>query len=199
MKSIQFDKFILKYAPSATVEKADSNFLAKYQNLVPTQLIEIWEHYGFGFYGNGFLQLINPDVYHEVLCGWLLRKPDPTRIPFMINAFGTIIYYRLLQRDELSSQIIAEDVAFLEPNYRFSDVFSWSLESFFEDFLCDEDNLQQMFYYENFDLAIQKYGPLLKNNMYCFKLALPLGGNDSVDQMMQGNAAVQLNLLLQLC
>jgi tetratricopeptide (TPR) repeat protein len=34
--------------------------------------------------------------------------------------------------------------------------------------------------------------------MYCFKLALSLGGSEDIDEMMQGNAIVQLDLLLQI-
>ena len=78
MDTIQFENFILKHPPIGNLEKANSQLLEKYKNLVPNGLLEIWEHYGFGFYGNGFLQMINPDDFHEVLCGWLLREPDPT-------------------------------------------------------------------------------------------------------------------------
>jgi hypothetical protein len=198
MKSIQFEKFISHHKPIGTLEKADAILLEKYKDLVPTGLLEIWQHHGFGFYGDGFLQIINPDYFHEVLCGWLLREPDPTRIPFIITAFGTLIYYRMLEKDD-ESGFIAEDVAFLEPNYRESDVFTWSLDGFFDDFICDEENLKQLFYHENFEMAKQKYGVLEIDNMYCFKLALSLGGNESIDEMIQGNARVQLDLLLQLC
>jgi hypothetical protein len=213
MNKIQFEKFISHHKPIGTPEKADNALLEKYKDLVPSGLLEIWQHHGFGFYGNGFLQLINPDHFHEVLCGWLLREPDPTRIPFMITAFGTVIYYRMLGKDDTSG-FVAEDVAFLEPNYRESDVFNWTyktgmsglkslippkLDEFFDDFICDEENLKQLFYYENFEIAKEKYGVLEIDNMYCFKLALSLGGSDDIDEMIQGNARVQLDLLLQMC
>ncbi len=197
MEKIQFEKFISHHKPIGILEKVNVSLLKKYEDLVPTGLLEIWQHYGFGFYGNGFLQVINPDHFHEVLCGWLLREPDPTRIPFMITAFDTVIYYRLLGVSE--SGLVAEDVAFLEPNYRESDVFTWSLDEFFDDFICKEENLQQMFYYENFEIAKEKYGTLEIDTMYCFKLALSMGGSESIDEMIQGNARVQLDLLLQMC
>ena len=198
MKSIEFEKFINYHKPYKTLQKADSSLLEKYKILVPNGLLELWENYGFGFYGNGFLQMINPDDYHEVLCGWLLRKPDPERIPIMITAFGTIIYYRMLVRDSENHHILADDIAYIEPNYSTSDVYSWSLHDFFDDFICDHENLQQMFYYENFEDAKAKYGDLKINNMYCFKLAFTLGGNEDINEMMQGSAQVQLDLLLQI-
>ncbi len=198
MDTIQFENFILKHPPIGNLEKANSQLLEKYKTLVPNGLLEIWEQHGFGFYGNGFLQLINPDDFHEVLCGWLLRKPDPTRIPIMITAFGTVIYYRMLERDEENATILAEDVAYLEPNYRETNVCSWSLDGFFDDYICNQDILQEMFYYNNFEIAKEKYGVLETNNMYCFTLALSLGGSEDIDKMMQGNAIVQLDLLLQL-
>jgi hypothetical protein len=115
----------------------------------------------------------------------------------MITAFGTVIYYRMLGVSE--SGFVAEDVAFLEPNYRQSDVFTWSLDEFFDNFICNEENLKQLFYYENFEITKEKYGVLEIDNMYCFILALSMGGNESVDEMIQGDARVQLDLLLQMC
>ena len=188
MESIEFEKFIIHHKPQGILQKADATLLEKYKNLVPNGLLELWKHYGFGFYGNGFLQMINPDDFHEVLCGWLLRKPDPARTPFMITAFGTIIYYRMLNRDVEFTELVTEDVAFLEPNYRETGVFAWSLNSFFDDFICDDQNLQQMFYCENFEKAKEKYGVLEKNNMYCFTLALSIGGTEDIDNIIQGNA-----------
>jgi hypothetical protein len=197
IKPFQFQKFIDAHPPLAGVKKADIALLEKYKDHVPENLLELWKEYGFGFYGDGFLQLINPDVFHEVLCGWLMREPDFTRIPIMMTAFGTIVYYRMLARDE-AGKIIADDVAYLEPNYSSTDTCAWSLDGFFEDYLCEEENIDGLFYRDYFQNAKDNYGDLEKNEMFFFVPALRLGGSEDIDNMDKGNANVHLNILLQL-
>ena len=39
----------------------------KYRNVLPAELIEIWENYGFGELFDGYLKLINPEEYQELI------------------------------------------------------------------------------------------------------------------------------------
>jgi len=46
--------------------------LEKYKELVPSEIIDIWQQYGLGSFKNGFLKTINPDEYIgilECICG----------------------------------------------------------------------------------------------------------------------------------
>ena len=194
---VQLNKFIENHLPSQNLEKASKSILEKYKNLVPESLLELWREYGFGFYGNGFLNLINPDDYHETLCNWLMRDLDNERIPIMITAFGTIIYYRMLGADD-DGTIIAEDVAFIEPNYSDTGVLSWTLDSFFNEYLIDLENSKSFYFQENFERAKKLYGNCKTNEMYFFVPALRLGGNEKVENIDKGNALVHLEILLQL-
>jgi hypothetical protein len=194
---MQFQKFIDAHPPLGNWQKADASLLEKYQGLVPEGLLEIWREYGFGFCSDGFLQMINPDSYHEVLCNWLMRESDFTRIPIMITAFGTIIYYRMLMKDE-EGKIIADDVAYIEPNYSQTDTCAWSLNDFFDKYLCDKINLNELFFYDFFPLAKENYGSLANDEIYFFVPALRLGGNEDINNMDKGHAVVHLDFLLQL-
>ena len=197
MLELQFQKFLEHFPPRDEPQKADPELLERYRDLVPPGLLELWQHAGFGFYSDGFLQLIQPDEYHEVLCGWLLRDPDPERVPFMMTAFGTLIYYRMLARDP-EGKIVAEDVAYLEPHHRDSSVLSWSLEGVFNDALGEDDALSDFYRRDGFGDARALYGPLNPDEIYFYRLPLALGGAENLENLTKGDARVQLEILLQL-
>ncbi|MDR1451323.1 MAG: hypothetical protein LBI57_03200, partial [Helicobacteraceae bacterium] len=48
------------------VGNVPQNIIKKYKNILPNELITIWEKMGFGIYEDGFIQLINPDEYDFV-------------------------------------------------------------------------------------------------------------------------------------
>jgi len=41
--------------------------IEKYRDKIPPELLEIWQNYGFGTFDNGYIKIINPDDYIEVL------------------------------------------------------------------------------------------------------------------------------------
>ena len=41
--------------------------IERYRDLVPKEMIEIWKNYGLGSFLNGYLRVINPDDYKELV------------------------------------------------------------------------------------------------------------------------------------
>ena len=41
--------------------------IEKYKEQVPDEVIEIWKNYGLGSFLNGYLRVINPDDYKELV------------------------------------------------------------------------------------------------------------------------------------
>ena len=48
-------------------KKVSNETIEKYKNKVPKELIEVWQKYGFGSLLNGYLKIVNPEDYKEVL------------------------------------------------------------------------------------------------------------------------------------
>ena len=65
--------------------------LRKYSRILPEELIEIWEMYGFGSLMNGYLRMIDPEEYQELLYETYFR--GKISIPIMTTAFGDIITF----------------------------------------------------------------------------------------------------------
>ena len=45
----------------------DNSLIQKYQELLPPEIISLWQNYGFGTFHNGYFKVINPDEYKELL------------------------------------------------------------------------------------------------------------------------------------
>ena len=63
--------------------------IEKYRNLVPKEMIEIWEKYGLGSFLNGYLRVINPDDYKELVEETYFRGKES--IPLFTTAFADVI------------------------------------------------------------------------------------------------------------
>jgi len=184
--------FVDSYPPGANVQRAGNELLARYSKLVPPSLLQLWENVGFGSYADGLISLINPDDYNELLYGWLmLDEEDPTRIPFAISAFGRLFYYRRLTDKD-------EDVCVIDPHTSSGDVLTWSLDDFFNSYLCDTESANGALQVTLFRNAVTRHGPLQERQIFAWTPALRLGGSESVEHLTKVNALVHLDILLQL-
>lgn len=70
---------------------ADETIISKYKGILPGELIETWERYGFGIFVNGFLKVINPDDNLNILESSYIRHEQA--IPIFTTAMGDIIVW----------------------------------------------------------------------------------------------------------
>ena len=190
---MQLQTFINKFSVDQAGNTVSPETVKKYQAYLPEALLELWQNHGFGFYGNGLLQIINPELYQDVLWSWLMKdQPDMTRLPIAISAFGLVFYYRLLSDDG------DEDISFIDPHNSDIGVTAWSLTDFFNDWICDDEIIEQFLEKSALAKAQTQYGKLVDNQMYCYLPALRLGGRASDLNLDKGDAATHLDFLYQL-
>lgn len=191
--TLQLQAFIDRYPPGDATDKPDAAKLARYAGHLPASLLALWSAHGFGWYGDGLIQIIDPDKYRSQLWAWLLRgEEDLTRLPIAMNAFGVLFYYRKLS-DEGD-----EDVSFLDPQTSETGVIDWSLDDFFNGACCDEEAPDAFLDAPLLAEAIALKGRLANDEIYSFQPALRLGGSRTAGHVDRGDATAQLALLLQL-
>ena len=61
------NKFFEKYPDYKIEEKPSLKLIKNYREFVPKSLIDFWEQYGFGSFMNGYLKIVNPDDYQDIL------------------------------------------------------------------------------------------------------------------------------------
>ena len=200
--AIQLQTFIDTHAPGENLQQASAELVARYRNHLPASLIELWQTHGFGFYGDGLIQLINPEQYQDNLWGWLMYdEEDMSRLPIALSAFGDILYFRNLTGEEdeaLDEEEDEVDVAFIDPHTSQTGSLVWSLEEFFNDFCCDDEVIEEFFCRSRLLQTRELKGELAADEIYYHVPALRLGGDGEPANSDKGNASVQLDLLLQM-
>ncbi len=73
------------------VSDVPTELINKYKNLLPEELIYVWETMGFGIYEDGFLQLVNPDEY-EFVFEYIDKMFEPSII-WGITALGDLLMW----------------------------------------------------------------------------------------------------------
>ncbi len=185
-----FDKFVNIFVPEKKCISLDKRIIEKYTNIVPQTLIDLWFEKGVGKYGDGIIELINPEDYRTTLENWLGKKV-PNYTPLMLSAFGDLFYYRKLSED-------SEDVCCIDPHARTINVCSWSLSSFFNRYLASVEIIDTKLRKELFNDSIKKLGTIEPGQIFIFAPALCMGGVEKVENISKGNALVQLDLLFQM-
>lgn len=187
-----FENFLRKYPPSDTLVRPSEGVLNRFRDLLPAELLDLWQAYGFGNYGNGLLKVIDPTFYTfytDNLSAWL-GVNNPARIPIMVTGFGNIFYYRRLNDTQ-------NDVALLDIHHRHTNVCAYSFSEFVQ-LLSDDAAADTLLDKELFIQAFEKCGPLSDKEIFFFVPALAFGGSESVDSVEKGDGAVHQRLLFEL-
>ena len=182
------DRFIKKYKPGENLQKPDEEILNFGRQILPEEILRLWEDHGFGEYGDGLIKVVDPREYRNSLNSWLGRK-DLSRIPIIVTAFGDIFYYRILANNE-------NDVSMLNIHYRKTEVCSSSYRGFFERYLLDKSVIKKVLRADLFQQAVKKLGRPDYQDIFFFVPALVLGGRENIKYIEKGNGAVHQMVLL---
>jgi len=166
------------------------SIIKEYEAKVPEYLIDLWKSNGFGKYNSGLIELVNPKDFEPSLWTWLGGEVE-NYVPFAISGFGELFYYRKLTETD-------EDVCMIDIQYRKIETIVWSLESFFKDFLTNEEDREEWLRETLFKKAIAEQGDLEKNEVFTFTPVLAMGGAMETKYLKKGNAQVYQDIVFQM-
>ena len=190
MNTTLIDRFIAEYKPGNDLVNPDKELLDFGRQMLPPEILYLWETYGFGEYGNGFIKVVDPRDYMHSLYTWLGKK-DFSKIPLFVSAFGDIFYYRKLEGEE-------NDISMLDIHYRKVEVCGYSYQEFFEGYILDENVKENVLRRALFNEATAKLGTLAVNECFFFVPALVIGGAEDIKHVQKGDANVHQHLLFEL-
>ncbi len=166
------------------------SIIEEYKEKVPQSLIDLWKSDGFGKYNNGLIELVNPKDFETSLWTWLGQEVE-NYVPFAISGFGELFYYRKLTETD-------EDVCMIDIQYREAEVIVWSLDSFFEDVLTNEEEREEWLRETLFKKAIAEQGGLEQNEVFTFTPVLAMGGDTETKYLKKGNAQIYQDIVFQM-
>ena len=190
MNTTLIDRFIAEYKPGNDLVNPDKELLDFGRQMLPPEIMYLWETYGFGEYGNGFIKVVDPRDYMHSLYTWL-GKQDFSKIPLFVSAFGDIFYYRKLEGEE-------NDISMLDIHYRKVEVCGYSYQEFFDGYILDENVKENVLRRALFNEATAKLGALAVNECFFFVPALVIGGAEDIKHVQKGDANVHQHLLFEL-
>ncbi|MBP2621739.1 T6SS immunity protein Tdi1 domain-containing protein [Streptococcus panodentis] len=157
--------------------------IEKYKNQVPAELVQIWREDGLGTFLDGFLKVINPDEYLELVRETYFR--GDISIPIFVTGFGDIItweenkYVGIIKYKNGSFNIMIKN-------------FTHFLK------FIDSNHITKHFDLPLYHEAIEKYGPLDYSQCFGFVPLLALGGFKDVKHLNRVKIYEHILLIAQL-
>ena len=156
--------------------------IVAYEDKLPEQIIQIWKDYGFGTFMNGFMKVINPSDFQELIQRAYYMGTQS--IPVFATALGDLIIW--------------EDNSYLTI-LRFRHGVFAIMESgckYFLDDLTDEDYVNDFLKPRDYFLAIQKHGSIEYDECFGYVPLLCLGGPENADNLERVKLLEHLELIL---
>ena len=69
--------------------RVNDKLISKYEEVLPNEMLDIWKEYGFGSLLGGYLKIINPEEYEELLEMSYFRAS--VAMPVFVTGFGDVI------------------------------------------------------------------------------------------------------------
>ena len=159
-------------------KKVSEEIINKYKNKVPEQVLDIWQNYGFGTFLNGYLKIVNPEEYEELLKETYIPvedEPIEFNTVLFATAMGDLIVWEYVD-EEISSIILV--------SYRrgCSSMILASFRNFFR-VLNEEAFRKRKLKWDPYLQAREKYGEPAYDECFGYVPLLGLGGKDTVDNL----------------
>lgn len=164
--------------------RADEELCGKYEGILPNELLDLWRRYGFGSFMGGYLRIINPEEYQELLKETYFR--GNVSIPILITAFGDIItleeghYIGIVKYKNGKFSIITRDFILFENN------------------LEDDYFIEKYFEIPQYVEATDKLGEVGQNECFGYVPLLGLGGSEKVENLKKVKIREHIEIISQL-
>jgi len=184
---IMFTEFFKKYPGYHVIEKPSPQIIDEYEDILPAELMEFWQEYGFGIYMDGYLKIVNPNDYQPVLNEGYNTENDK-EIVFAVTGLGDFLVW-------VGDAIRLVD--FRHGNYSIiesGDDMSW----FFDMDLAENEFMEDEFKNENYLPAKQKLGELPFDECFGYVPILGAGGPEKVDNLQKVKIREHIAIIAQM-
>jgi hypothetical protein len=179
-----FEDFQTTYSPAKDCEKPTEDDVERYEQILPTALLDHWREVGWCAYGDGLLWLTNPQEFADLIDEWVDFESDKA-VVFLRTAFAHLYlwhdgnaYSLDVQRGGLSQ--VTDDIELL-----------FTL-------LTDDDIREKILRVSLFEEVKERLGPPGRDECYAFVPALALGGPGTPETVQKVKMREQLGILAQL-
>ncbi len=163
--------------------QVEQNIINQYVDKVPDAILEIWSTLGFGHFMNGYLKMINPKEYQQLMNDTYFRSDES--IPIMATGLGDIITW---EKGKYLSLVKYRKGTF--------EILESGCSYFWED-LLDESYVMDCMDNQQYLQACVKYGSLEYDECFGYTPLLGLGGNEIVENLKIAKIKEHIALIAQ--
>ena len=160
-----------------------TEIVQKYRTLLPDDIIKIWKEYGYGSLLGGYLRVINPEEYQELLRESYFR--GNVSIPIFSTAFGDIL---TLEEGDYIGMII----------YKYGDSHLITKKKRFLQNLEDDYFVGKYFQISLYTEAVSLIGELEADECFGYVPLLGLGGKETIENLSKVKMREHIELITQL-
>lgn len=151
-------------------QKVDELILKQYENLLPEKLLEFWKDFGFGSSSDGYIKIVNPNEYIDLLKTIYVSPINENAIPIIVTGLGDFIvwennYTVLVNLRKGVSKVVESGF------------------DFFLDDLSDEEFLEDDLENKNYPEIVGKSGELAFDECYAYFPLLGMGGAEKTGNL----------------
>lgn len=172
-----FDNFVKE-------KEFTSDLVEKYKKIVPDEIIDIWIEKGMGSFFDGYLKVINPDDYKDLIKNTYFRGEKA--IPLFITAFGDIITW---EKGEYVSIVNYKNGTF--------NIMIKGMKNFIR-CLGEDYFINKFFDVPMYNQAVQKQGKLAYDECFGYVPLLGLGGSKKAENLRKVKIREHIELITQL-
>lgn len=179
--------FLARFPDYKVLAQATPELLARYQTTVPPELLSIWEQIGFGTFCEGYLKVVQPDGYADLLAETYQLSSTPTVAPPLVlfaTAMGDLLIW---ERGYL---------VLIDYRHQQTKVLSKGLDFFFQD-LADGETLSTELCWEPYPAARARLGEPAFDECFGYVPLLALGGPETVDHLQKVKLREHIYLISQ--
>lgn len=161
--------------------------IAVYRGRVPDEVVEIWEQYGYGTFGEGFLRVINPKEYEDQIGDCIGKtQGDGIAIPIMVTGLGDLITWEPSLR-AVVALLFRENRVIGQGNAR---TFLTLLH------LDGAEHLSEALSWDIFPEAVATHGELAFDESFIFVPLLSLGGPAKVENLHKRETLTAIRIMV---
>jgi len=180
------ENFFKLYPDFEIIETPLQALIDKYVDILPAELIDIWKTHGFGIYMDGYLKIVNPEIYQPILDEGYDTENNK-EIVFAVTALGDFLVW------------VGDAVRLVDFRHgKYAIVSTSNFSRFFERRLADESFLSSEFKHENYIPAREKLGVLAYDECFGYVPILGAGGPEKVENLQKVKIREHISIIAQM-
>jgi hypothetical protein len=180
-----FDRFFAAHPQYHVAARPELSMVQSYEGRLPADILDFWKAFGFGNFMNGYLKVIDPELYQSFMRETYSIYREPT-IVFAATGFGDLLIW--------------EETFIKQLNYRTGKTENGgsNIAKFFNVILASWPHTEASMHAKQFRPAVERLGEPAFDECFTYVPALALGGSEKVENIQKVKLREHLSILSQI-